>query len=336
MQGHCFVKSVAQISPQQPLSEEWLNNPVKLEGDYIFSKDPENSDIISLREGRRMGKLLRRAMMTSVTALEKAGISIPEAIITGTGKGSIEQTERILYDIATLGDGSVKPILFMLSTHNTISSQIALKLKCHSYNNTYSHNGLSFENALFDAWLQLKGKIIGNALVGAHDNTTPLVTEIIKSNHPEFSIITETSFSTVLVASNDEANLCEVKDVQLLHKPSFETLSALLNSGEDEVIVMGLNDNERNDSCYYKLLDTLEYKPKIVKYKHRFGDNFSSSAMGFYVGVTLLKEQKIPDFLLSEKISNDSLKLNNITVINHSEGLDWSVIRLTRNNEIKG
>ena len=49
--------------------------------------------------------------------------------------------------MATFGENCLKPSLFMQSTHNTIGSLIGIVLKCHGYNNTYSHEGISFESA---------------------------------------------------------------------------------------------------------------------------------------------------------------------------------------------
>ena len=60
----------------------------------------------------------------------------------------------------------------MQSTHNTISSQIALHLKCNKYNSTYTQQGISFESGLFDTYLQFKlGKI--NGFSCGHDEMTP-------------------------------------------------------------------------------------------------------------------------------------------------------------------
>ena len=62
----------------------------------------------------------------------------------------------------------------MQSTHNTVSSMIAIHLGCHGYNATYSHTGASLESALLDAWLQISLGDIDTALVGKFDEVAPL------------------------------------------------------------------------------------------------------------------------------------------------------------------
>ena len=62
----------------------------------------------------------------------------------------------------------------MQSTHNTISSQMALHLKCHGYNCTYSHRGTSFDSGLLDVLTQMHLGDIHNALVCGHEEMTPL------------------------------------------------------------------------------------------------------------------------------------------------------------------
>ena len=116
-----------------------------------------------------MSKILKRTVCTSIDALNKSGIDHPDAIITGTGMGCMENSEKFLIDLSRYGESCLKPTLFMQSTHNTISSLIAIILKCYGYNNTYSHKGISFESALLDAWMQIRSGMIRNALIGAHD-----------------------------------------------------------------------------------------------------------------------------------------------------------------------
>ncbi|PIX32882.1 MAG: beta-ketoacyl synthase, partial [Bacteroidetes bacterium CG_4_8_14_3_um_filter_31_14] len=47
-------------------------------------------------------------------------------------------------------------------THNTISSQIALILKCHGYNSTYAGRGACFETALLDAKILINEEHLQN------------------------------------------------------------------------------------------------------------------------------------------------------------------------------
>lgn len=82
-------------------------------------------------EARRMSKILKRTVCTAITALNESDIKQPDAIITGTGMGCMENSEKFLIDLSRFGEQCLKPTLFMQSTHNTISSLTAIILKCH-------------------------------------------------------------------------------------------------------------------------------------------------------------------------------------------------------------
>jgi len=74
----------------------------------------------------------------------------------------------------------LKPTCFMQSTHNTISSAIAIFTKCHGYNVTYTHGKDSLQWALRDAEMLLRSGKARNVLVGLHDESTPLFRSLIK------------------------------------------------------------------------------------------------------------------------------------------------------------
>ena len=140
-------------------------------------------EVISPMESRRMGKLMKAATLTSLRALRAAGIDKPDAIITATAYGMIENTEKFLQDMVDNGETLLKPTLFMQSTHNTIGSNIAIRLGCHGYNVTYSQGKNSWEWALRDAERLIRTGKAKNVLVGCHDESTPLVCEFLKRAH---------------------------------------------------------------------------------------------------------------------------------------------------------
>jgi 3-oxoacyl-(acyl-carrier-protein) synthase len=128
-------------------------------------------------EARRMGKMMKSSLLASLKALEQAGIERPDAIVTATSLGCLENTELLLLQLREEGEVMLKPTYFMQSTHNTISSHIAIRTKCHGYNITYSHGAESLEWAIRDAHLLLRSGKAGSVLVGLHDETTPLYRE---------------------------------------------------------------------------------------------------------------------------------------------------------------
>ena len=123
-------------------------------------------------EIRRMGKIIKSSLLSSLQALEQAGIECPDAIITATSLGCLENSERLLVQLHEEGEAMLKPTYFMQSTHNTISSNIAIHTKCHGYNITYTHGNQSLEWALRDAKMLLRSGKVRSVLVGLHDETT--------------------------------------------------------------------------------------------------------------------------------------------------------------------
>ncbi len=120
-------------------------------------------------EARRMGKIMKSSLLSSMEALKQAGIETPDAIITGTTYGCLENSELLLLQIKEEGEEMLKPTYFMQSTHNTIGSNVAIKTHCHGYNVTYTQGTDSLAWALRDAKLLLESGKVKNVLVGCHD-----------------------------------------------------------------------------------------------------------------------------------------------------------------------
>lgn len=142
-------------------------------------------------EARRMGRLMKSSLISSLRALEEAGIDMPDAIITGTAYGCLDNTVRMLDHISEAGEETVSPTFFMQSTHNTIGSNIAIRLHCHGYNSTYSQGDKSLEWALRDARLLLQSGRCKTILVGFHDEYNPRLTAMLKKagmETPEYDI----------------------------------------------------------------------------------------------------------------------------------------------------
>ena len=92
MEKKIYILAATQISLQQPLSEAWMTDPVPTESDYTRCQDPNFREWLNPMESRRMGKIMKRALVTAMKVMKDTGISQPDAIITGTGLGCIENT----------------------------------------------------------------------------------------------------------------------------------------------------------------------------------------------------------------------------------------------------
>ena len=136
-------------------------------------------------EARRMGKIMKSSLLSSLEALAQAGVDKPDAIITGTMYGCLEYSERLLEQMKEEGETMLKPTYFMQSTHNTIGSNIAIKTHCHGYNVTYTQGTDSLSWALRDAKMLLKEGKAKTVLVGCHDESTPLFNSLLKRDGAE-------------------------------------------------------------------------------------------------------------------------------------------------------
>lgn len=129
-------------------------------------------------EMRRMSKIIKSALLSSLDALKAAEVDCPNAIITATAWGCMENSEKLLDELEDNGEEALKPTLFMQSTHNTISSAMAIRLKDHGYNVTICQKEDSMRWALKQARLLLDSGCVHTVLVGCHDETTPLFTAL--------------------------------------------------------------------------------------------------------------------------------------------------------------
>ena len=139
-------------------------------------------EFMSPMESRRLCKLLKAAMMTSLTALRQAEVECPDAILVGTSYGMLENSEKFLLELCREGEQGLSPTLFMQSTHNTIAGALALRTRCHGYNITYTQLGEqeALDLCLRDAERLMRLGRIRNALIGYHNEVTPALRDMVR------------------------------------------------------------------------------------------------------------------------------------------------------------
>ena len=340
----CYVLSAKQISLQQPLSEAWMQEPIKYDVPFTRSLDPSFKEYVSPIEARRMGKILKRALATSKEALKEAGLDTVDAIITGTGYGCIENTEFFLDALSNEGEQMLKPTYFMQSTHNTISSLVAIQTKNHGYNVTYAHKSISFDSALQDAWWQFKLGKISTALVGGHDEMTETFYHILKKGgvmgHDD-EMCGESAVSIVLGSALRRAQgpqpMCKLIGFEMLHQPTQDTLqdsivSMLQNASKSladvDYILTGISGDHSNDEAYLKEAKLLFGDKPLLKYKHLFGESFTSSGIGLYVAAQCLKAGRVPTALFVDPKEASDKQPKCIVLYNRTDGKNVSLTLL--------
>lgn len=350
-----FIETISPISIQEPLCEKWFSDPIMPAKSYNLSIEPDYKEFVSPIEARRMGKLLKRAVATALHSLKNASETQPEAIIIGTGLGCVEHTEKFLNAVIDNDEECLSPTSFMLSTHNTISSQVAQRLKCHNYNCTYSHRALSFDNALFDALMQMELGKISNALIGGHDEMTPAYytmlgrigywkkdedcsTEKLRKSRSHGSISGDCSVSMFLNNKQTAHSQCSIEDMEMFYKPTLSQIQTLLSQmlqknnlkiNDIDGIVCGLSGDAENDHTYQNIISQCCPNVPLIWYKHLFGESCCASALGTYVAATCLKKQLIPSHLLYNQKDKSITKPKNLLVYNHFKNIDHSLILLS-------
>jgi len=322
-----YVKGATQISVQQPLSEEWLTAPLRNEEPYTRSVDPNFREWLNPLESRRLGKILKRALVTSMKVMKDTGVSQPDAIITGTGLGCIENTELFLGQLCREGEEMLKPTYFMQSTHNTISSLIAIQGKCHGYNSTYSHKSVSFDSALFDAFVQMRVGDVSNALVTGNDEMTPSYFSILRRTgyigQPGQVTASEVSVAMMLSVECEDV-LCEIVDMRLWSgEQSLEELPH-----DVDAIMVGVNGNTQNDIFYKPMMEHYAAVPQL-QYKHLFGECYTVSGLGVYAAAHLLAKGSVPASMRCDG-KDEPVKVNRLLLLNHSDGENYSYVLMER------
>ena len=305
--GKVYIQAAEQISIQNPLSEEWMDQPIVYHEPFVKAVNPAFREYIAPNEARRMGNIMKRAIVTSLKVLKETGIEHPDAIITGTSIGSLDYTEKFLDALVENGEESLSPTYFMQTTHNTVSSAISIYTGTHSYNTTYSHGGISFELALKDAWMQFWLGQISNALVGGHDEMVQSYYELLrKTGYVGIEGMVPCSECSMSMMLNTEAstdNLCELAGVSVFRMKSIQNIrkhlerllkETQLDLAAIQTVMTGVNGNPENDRLYQAVLDELFPQAEHLQYKHLFGENYTVSALGLYAAAHLMKKQGTP------------------------------------------
>lgn len=303
-----YITAAAQISVQEPLCDQWIDKPIFYTEPYQRAIEADYKPFLDPVSSRRMGKILKRAMATSLTVSQQSGIECPDAIITGTGLGCIENTEKFLTAMVTEGEDFLQPTNFINSTHNTISSQIAVRMKCHGYNSTYVHLGVSFESALLDAFMQFQTGRIKSALVGGHDEMTPNYFSLLnRVGFWEDAMAGETAVSFMLSNTlptnpvqdpNRKWRNPRLRDIALLFKPTNGFL-------EQQAACMCAKAG-RN------ILNVPRITPEKVE--RIFGRSFTSGAFGMYMAAAIISAGRADSFLVFNNYHGEDASVMLITL----------------------
>lgn len=349
MKPKIFINGISSISAQ---NLDFEKDPVSYHGAIFPAISPDYKEFIKPMALRRMSKAIKMGISTAKMTLKEAQIANPDAIITGTGEGCKQDTEKFLVNILKQDEQLLTPTSFIQSTHNTIGGQIALNLGCKNYNVTYSQNSASLESALVDAELQLLEALEPQSiLVGGVDELSEKITQfrsldgqlksvdihnldLLKEDSPG-TITSEGSHFFSLSTEKSNTSYAELKAVTIKNSINPENINKEveiflekynLKPTNIDAVVLGNNGDNRFDHYYKNLQQNLFKSTAQLAYKHLVGDYDTVSGFAIYSACKILKSGRIPSILQQNTAKPNKLK--HILIYNQYLGRDHSLILL--------
>jgi hypothetical protein len=351
-----YIKGATLLSPQRTFSEKGFPSETLSYADVNFLKciEPGYSEFIDPMASRRMSRIVKMGVCTALKCLRDTGTHLPDAIITGTGLGCIEDTEKFLGSLYANEEKLLNPTPFIQSTHNTVAGAIALAIKCNNYNTTYAHRGFSFETALQDALLQLAEEPAMKILTGSFDEITPGSWEITKrlglwKNHPvsntdllkygnRGSLAGEGVAFFLLGGEKESNDIAALKAVKTFYKPdNGEDLDNHIREflrqsgpkpGDIDLVLYGFNGDSRFDGWYRQLMLDLFKDNPAAWFKHLCGEYDTAASFALWTASMILKDQQVHGDLLFGRRRPAGIR--HILIYNQLLGTDHALFLLER------
>jgi 3-oxoacyl-[acyl-carrier-protein] synthase II len=349
-----YIKGAAIISPQQTFGEQHIPTEIAEYSDRFRCIEPTYRDFLDPMASRRMSRIVKMGVCSALKCMRDTGVSMPDAIIAGTGLGCLEDTEKFIGSIISNEEKLLNPTPFIQSTHNTVAGAIALAIKCHNYNATYTHRGFSFESALEDALLQLEETPGLNILAGGFDELTnnsytitrrlglwknqPLDSSLLLQNKTRGSLPGEGVAFFMVSGEKGNNDLAVLKSLRTFFKPERvddmkEHIQHVLHDSglsinDIDLVMLGVNGDARMDTFYEPLTKGLFETVPQCSYKNLCGEYDTSSSFALWLASMILKTQQVPAAI---RLNNPSGKpVNRILLYNHLRGINHAVYLIER------
>jgi 3-oxoacyl-[acyl-carrier-protein] synthase II len=349
-----YIRSTAAISAQQTFGAvPFLTEPVEYTGTRLMAIEPDYKEFLDPKLARRMSRVIKMGVAAAMQCLRVAETAMPGAVITGTALGCQEDTIAFLKRIIELDEEMLPPTAFIQSTHNTVAAQVALMLKCHNYNNTFVHKGISFESALLDAIMLLKEGDANDILVGGTEEMTDTSFKILTrlglykrwplSNLDLFktpskgTIGGEGAVFFLLTDKPSTGNMAELVATKTFYKPKSDAdielnIKSLLASNsikiEDiDLVITGKNGDLKNDAVYQALDNSLFANNSKAYYKHLCGEYPTSVSFALWLASNIIKSQTVPAIVSDGEVKIKSPK--KILIYNHYQNSYHSLMLLS-------
>lgn len=349
MKGKCYINGIGAVSYQGIWTEDPFENVEEVAVPLAHAKQPSYKDLIAPAMIRRMSKVIKIGIYASQQALDEAGSPALDAVLTGTGLGCLEDSEKFLKNILDNEEQFLTPTSFIQSTHNTVGAQIALRLGCKAYNFTYVNGATSFESALLDGLMQIQNDEAQHILVGGVDEISGHtfvfkqeikevkqndINETIKDSSTAGVNFGEGATFFVLGSTKSDASYAEVMDTSIQNQVDFAELDNYITSflrlnslTMEDISVLGIGNNgDLQFDKYYVSVSDLFPHSTVFYYKHLTGHSDVASAFGMAVGATVLKNQAVHENILWKGQQQEKIKF--VLLYNQYQGKNHSLTLL--------
>jgi len=326
-----YLRSSGNVSPQKTFGDDFFSEPTPaVEGDSLKCLEPSYGEWIDKKALRRMSRMVKMGLAAALRSLRSAGLPTPEAVVTATAYGCLEDTADFLTQTIREREDLLTPTAFIQSTHNTLGAQIALYTGAHGYNNTFAHGVTSFESALLDATLLLQEGRAGAVLLGAADESTEPENNILRrfgffkkrtflkeglfASHSKGTLSGEGAAFFVLSKEPSPQNLAELSGFTTFADPKGapdleNKITAFLSDLPEnplrltdiDLVITGRNGDSRSDGIYDALEKSCFAGKKVVPYKHLCGEYPTSSAFALWLAAEIAKTGVLPRWLANSE-----------------------------------
>lgn len=329
-----YIRATGNISAQKTFGHQPLPAaPVVYPGNRLVCIEPDYKEFIDVKLIRRMSRIIRMGVAAAMECLKEAGIAVPDAIVTGTAYGCLEDTGLFLGKMVENKEELLTPTAFIQSTHNTIGAQIGLMLHCNHYNNAFVHRGFSFESALLDGMMLLKEKDASNVLVGAVDEITNYSFEILNrlGLYRHGAKAGEGASFFLLAAEPAATDYAKIDGLKTFYKPAGQhEIEAQINSfildhglqlTDIDLVITGRNGDTAQDKIYDRLNSSVFRNSSTIPYKDLSGEYPTAAAFALWLAANIIKNGTVPE----SYGYHASKPVKKILIYNHYLGIHHSL-----------
>ncbi len=349
-----YIRATGNISPQNSFGHQaFLEEAVSYIGNRLACIEPDYKNFIDAKLIRRMSRIIKMGVAAAMECLLEAEVAKPDAIVTGTAYGCLEDTVSFITKMVEYNEETLTPTAFIQSTHNTIGAQIGLMLQCNNYNNAFVHRGFSFESALLDGMMLLKENEVENVLVGAIDEITNVSHTILNrmglykqtatansalyQTNAKGTIAGEGAAFFLLANQHAENDYAKLDGLHTFYKPNgladvttqIEKFLAVQQITADEIdlIILGKNGDATSDKIYDEVVQHIFSKNNKANYKNLCGEYPTSTAFAMWLGANIIKTGSIPT-AVDANIKTDR-KIKRVLIYNHYQSAHHCLLLLS-------